>query len=485
MHDDPLSVIWPLLGRHVAYHRRLVDLTGGVKAALLLSQSIYWTRHGVDVERHGGWFHKTAEQWALETGLSWREQTTAREVLQECGLLQVRRLGMPAVLNFKVELGPLTRRLMNPSAELAGEQSPSNVEALLAGGLDTCVLAELLGPSVAFHRSLAAVGGGVHAGLMLSQALYQTRTQLRRRAGPWVVCSAQRWWLELGLTRREHEAARRLLTEAELWRERLCGWPPVLFVMVRLEQMLNRLSEAPADVQGAHSRGQGAVCGEPSVHIAQNVESSLRDRHIHDLRKAPSQIRRNRHYRFDETAIPVKVLSTSDSVQIPPPHRAREDWACGQLPGGSVQAGGGELRFPEQLLPQEREAAWRMLQTTDFDRQLLLDELAGRLQAAGSRDQAGTASRVRSPLGYLRSLIQRAAEGRFVPELAPRVSALRTHAKSSGTSKRQDLQAQQGGPTPGPSPCALADPQVGEQGQRERARELLADLSQRLAKRKA
>jgi hypothetical protein len=33
-------------GRHIAFHRRLVDLTASVKAALLLSQSIYWTRHG-------------------------------------------------------------------------------------------------------------------------------------------------------------------------------------------------------------------------------------------------------------------------------------------------------------------------------------------------------------------------------------------------------------------------------------------------------
>ncbi|MGE5721007.1 MAG: hypothetical protein ACM3YM_00975, partial [Sphingomonadales bacterium] len=45
----PLSLIWPLLGRHIAFHRRLVDLTASVKAALLLSQSIYWTRHGRDI----------------------------------------------------------------------------------------------------------------------------------------------------------------------------------------------------------------------------------------------------------------------------------------------------------------------------------------------------------------------------------------------------------------------------------------------------
>ena len=49
----PLSVIWPLLGRHIAFHRRLVDLTSSVKTALLLSQSVYWTRHGRDIAQTG------------------------------------------------------------------------------------------------------------------------------------------------------------------------------------------------------------------------------------------------------------------------------------------------------------------------------------------------------------------------------------------------------------------------------------------------
>ena len=40
-HNRELAIIWPLLGRHIAFHRRLVDLTASVKAALLLSQTIY------------------------------------------------------------------------------------------------------------------------------------------------------------------------------------------------------------------------------------------------------------------------------------------------------------------------------------------------------------------------------------------------------------------------------------------------------------
>jgi hypothetical protein len=35
----------------------------------MLSQSNYWTRHVRDIAKTGEWFHKTTEQWAMETGL--------------------------------------------------------------------------------------------------------------------------------------------------------------------------------------------------------------------------------------------------------------------------------------------------------------------------------------------------------------------------------------------------------------------------------
>jgi hypothetical protein len=117
--DDPwqsaqqeraLATIWPLLGRHIAFHRRLVDLTANVKAALLLSQSIYWTRHGRDIAQTGGWFLKTTEQWQMETGLSAKEQAAAREVLRELAILNEQRVGIPARLHFRLcvdQLGAL------------------------------------------------------------------------------------------------------------------------------------------------------------------------------------------------------------------------------------------------------------------------------------------------------------------------------------------------------------------------------------------
>ena len=111
-----LAVIWPLLGRHIAFQRRLVEVTSNVKAALLLSQAMYWTRHGRDIERSEGWFMKTVEQWELETGLSEREQATARALLRRLALLYERRVGMPAKLCFRVRPDHVLRALQRHAA---------------------------------------------------------------------------------------------------------------------------------------------------------------------------------------------------------------------------------------------------------------------------------------------------------------------------------------------------------------------------------
>ena len=73
------------------------------------------------------------------------------------------------------------------------------------------MVAKMLGPSVAYHRVLAGIGGGgVHAGLMLSKALYLTRIQTTRALDGWINNSAARWFEVLGLSRREQETARRI-----------------------------------------------------------------------------------------------------------------------------------------------------------------------------------------------------------------------------------------------------------------------------------
>ncbi len=84
----------------VSFHRCLVPITGGVTAALMLSQAI-WTSQTIEPAANG-WFSKSQEQWTEETGLSRWEQETARRALRGAGFLEERRVGMPAKLWFRV-----------------------------------------------------------------------------------------------------------------------------------------------------------------------------------------------------------------------------------------------------------------------------------------------------------------------------------------------------------------------------------------------
>jgi hypothetical protein len=408
-----LATIWPLLGRHIAYHRRLVDLTGNAKAALLLSQAVYWTRHGRDIAQRDGWFHKTAEQWELELGLSAREQTSARELLRARALLEEQRLGLPARLHFRLNLDMLGR-------QLAERVDTRLLTAPSTDWHDRMLIAELLGPAVAFHRALVAVAGGIHGGLLLSRALHLTRLQARRQRDVWISDSAAHWFEQLGLSRREQEAARRDLLQIGVWEERIAGIPSSLFARVRLEVLVALLGDH-SDGLLAMPAASAAVRGTATASVSPNVEARVRHSHSLVSTKPPSLIRQNRHQCFDETAIPHIEQSTGDSLQ--PQNTAR--LATAQMSPTAMVGGGDGLIFPPRLLPQERDAAQRLLSHLAGQHQVLLDELAGRLQT----------ERVRSPLAYLRGLIQRAAAGQFVPELAPRIAAERDRIRQESEAR--------------------------------------------------
>lgn len=95
--------ITDLLARPIAFHRVLVDLTGSVTAALMLSQSLYWHRKCPDDGRESGWWYKSREEWTEETGLSRYEQETARKKLVKLGVLEEKLAGNPARLWYRLD----------------------------------------------------------------------------------------------------------------------------------------------------------------------------------------------------------------------------------------------------------------------------------------------------------------------------------------------------------------------------------------------
>lgn len=396
-----LAIIWPLLGRHIAFHRRLVELTESVKAALLLSQTIYWTRHGRDVVSSGGWFFKTTKQWEMETGLTVKEQATAREVLRKLAILNEQRIGIPARLHFRLAAGPLAALI----SERIGRASTR------FDWSDGAAVAELLGPALAYHRILAGIAGGVNAGLLLSRAVYLTRIQSKSRSNGWVCRSAAQWHRELGLTRREQEAARRELARIGVWEEQVAGIPPRISARIRLSALAALLMPR---AEGEKIGLNGVItprfpdCCISANSLAPNGESSMRESHILVSPKAPNQFRRNRHNSSAESAKLYVLRSTSTSVQQP---HTREE-RCEP----SALHRGGDLILPDKLLPEERVAALVLVQKCAHLSQALLDEWSARLEAKVVHT---------SPIAYLRGMVARALAGDFVPGPGLRIAAAR------------------------------------------------------------
>ena len=150
----------PFIQFHPALAERL-----GHKAALLAGLALYWTRHiTLTQAQRNGWFWMTARQWTLATGLSTREQSTARALLVEHALLQESLMGQPATMHYRVDLTKLARWL-----------GVTDENAVLSGSRD--VLPSWFRGGIRFHKALADLTGNVACGLYLSYLL-----QMHRRA---------------------------------------------------------------------------------------------------------------------------------------------------------------------------------------------------------------------------------------------------------------------------------------------------------------
>ena len=127
-------------------------------------------------------------------------------------------------------------------------------------------------------------------------------------------------------------------------------------------------------------------------------------------RKPANLIAENRHNCLPDSANLYKDLITRTMTTQPP------------LPSAGSEANrqavdeprGGELIFPNALLPEERSAAKALVMRCPDLAQALLDELVGRM---------GTNAIRASPIAYLRGMVQRAQAGDFVLELGARIAA--------------------------------------------------------------
>ena len=233
-HADFMALSTALAGeRPIAYSVNLARITGDVKATLFLSQLIYWTRVGVNVEHHGGWIFKSREQWTGETGLSRYEQESARAKLLKQGLIEEARVGSPARNCYRVVpqvLGTaLARLLRSEPVQWTLFDIRSNAEQFKA----------LLGRHLAFYRVFTEITPTVASAVFLTKAISVHRNvlsaQLEREAratskqsdqsADWFSLSPSQWQDETGLTSAQQRECKQKLCQLTYISEAIQTYP--------------------------------------------------------------------------------------------------------------------------------------------------------------------------------------------------------------------------------------------------------------------
>ena len=111
------------LGRAIAYFPKLGIHLGNPLAGIFLSQLIYWH----DKTEHEFGVYKTSEEWMEETGLSYRQQVTARTLLKNLGILAETEKRLEHKLYFKLDIKEFDKWFEScTNCERNGEQPTCN-----------------------------------------------------------------------------------------------------------------------------------------------------------------------------------------------------------------------------------------------------------------------------------------------------------------------------------------------------------------------
>lgn len=116
------TAIKALLQHPIAYNPVVAKATGSVKLTVLWCQIHYWTDKAHDPE---GWVYKTRDQVYAETGLSRKEQETARELAERLGVMQTQVRGTPPTVHFRVDEERMVQVIEEWMAKNPEESGPS------------------------------------------------------------------------------------------------------------------------------------------------------------------------------------------------------------------------------------------------------------------------------------------------------------------------------------------------------------------------
>lgn len=404
-----LEDVSALLGHsYVSYHPVLAGMTGSVKAALYLSQAISWSRHVHKTQpERNGWYWLTAQECQSGTGLSSREQATAREILLNLGILQERRVGVPAKMWFRLNLDHL--------AGLVTEQQ-GNPPTLWSW--DRSAMLRLLGQPIPCHRILIQVAGSVVGGLLLSYLFLATRRELVSGGqGDWLHAPIAETRAELGITAKQQRLARDVLRDA--------GYVEETYESAVQPRLFTRLNMGLLALECRKKANEIHCLQNPAILFAGSCKQ--------ELPKAQNWSGPNRitgvaqSANLDSTKGPLPIKKENYKEPLLPVQECAP-----QLPRGLLGSSSGESlsETPGVILPANLQDAVRIQAIRWLDvapaskRQLVADEWAGLL-----RQSERGLRQVINPLGLLVALVRRAsgqdAANPFVPTIAYQVAALR------------------------------------------------------------
>lgn len=123
-----LNEVFAKIGRPVAYYPQLAKSLGGVKSAIFACQFAYWAG-----KSDGDGIYKTQAAIEEETGLSKEEQMSAVKTLVRLGVLEVKKIGLPATNHYFFDWDALGK-LIDSSPLVDGKPHHQSPEKPMSSG---------------------------------------------------------------------------------------------------------------------------------------------------------------------------------------------------------------------------------------------------------------------------------------------------------------------------------------------------------------
>ncbi|MGM9489537.1 hypothetical protein, partial [Ideonella sp. YS5] len=409
----------------------MVALVDDTAAAVLLSQLIYWSRRGRDTAARKGWVYKTAREWEVETGLTWKMQRRARRLLLDLGLIEERLQSMPARLEFRLHLGAFLPAL----AERSEIEMPP-IDWFWIADRDDPALGRLLGRSFLFNAALTShmsVPAAMMASRLMSAQPKRSASESGARvAAPKLVqLSRQEWREETGLTRHQWRTARRDLHALGVLIERRHNFPRRVDLAIDATAVADLLASKPSAKAGARAEA-GSVWAKQAGRIGYhpNRPTELPKPAISDRPNRPIAIAQTGFYLSEE--LQGLLHRPPHSGATIPVSWSMPLWGWGGLQSllkgqgtalqtkapstDSAPAQTDHLVWPALFEAEDRDAASKHLSALDQAvQQLVLDEI----------DWQHAQKPVRSPVALLRTLCKKAIAGEFTADGGHRIAGAR------------------------------------------------------------